>query len=377
MDKQSEWVDGGAMNKPIKCVFTIRRLTGGGAERVVSVLASAMVQKGIDTYIVVYGRTEKDYSLDEKVKIITMPQRKDSVLTKLKRVSDMKKILKEIKPDVVIPFVGTVLYVTWLACCGLKTKFVLTVRNNPWIVPETKKQRWLRDRIANKSDAVMIQNEEQRDYFPPSLKEKLLVINNPLSEVFIRNQKSHYTDSVHSIVTLGRLEPQKDHDFMIRSFMKAFPDQPDIKLYIYGEGRQKQHIEDLITQSGWQDRVLLMGRTTDALAVLQQCDLFVMTSRYEGMPNALMEAMAVGVPCISSDCRTGPKSMIVHRDNGILYSCDNEDDFVEQLHWAADHPQQLVSIGKKARQFMIEHYTEQHTAESIHKICERLKFDYE
>ena len=289
----------------------------------------------------------------------------------------MKKILKEIKPDVIIPFVGTVLYVTWLACFGLKTKFVLTVRNNPWIVPETKKQRWLRDRIAKKSDAVMIQNEEQRDYFPLSLKDKLLVINNPLSEVFIRNQKKHYNDNIHSIVTLGRLEPQKDHDFMIRSFMKAFPDQPDIKLYIYGEGKQKQHVEDLIGQLGLQDRVFLMGRTTDALNVLQQADLFIMTSKYEGMPNALMEAMAVGVPCISSDCRTGPRSLIVHRENGVLYSCGNEDDFVEQLHWALANPQRLGSIGKKARQFMIEHYTEQHTTECIHKICERLNLNDE
>ena len=365
------------MNKPIKCVFTIRRLTGGGAERVVSVLASAMAQKGIDTYIVVYARTQKDYSLDEKVKIITMPQRKDSVVTKLKRINDMKKILKEINPDVVIPFVGTVLYVTWLACRSLKTKFVLTVRNNPWVMPETKKQRWLRDYIAKKSDAVMIQNEEQRDYFPQSLKDKLLVINNPLSEVFIHNQKTGYRDSIHSIVTLGRLEPQKDHDFMIRSFLKAFPDQQDIKLYIYGEGRQKQHIEDLIAQLGLQNRVFLKGRTTEALDVLQQADLFIMTSKYEGMPNALMEAMAVGVPCISSDCRTGPKSLIVHRDNGLLYSCGNENDFVEQLRWAVSDPQRLAYIGKKARQFMIEHYTEQHTAESINRICERLSLDDE
>lgn len=363
------------MDKPTKCMFTIRSLTGGGAERVVSVLANAMVKQGIDTYIVTYARTDRDYDLDKNVKVIVMPKRKDSIYTKMQRIPDMYKIIHKINPDIVIPFVGTVLYVTWIACLGLKCKFILTVRNNPWVVPESKKERLLRNYIAGKSDAIMIQNEEQGEYFSEALHKNLIVVNNPISQDFINNAKENYTNEVCTVVTAGRLEPQKDHAFLIKAFAKSFADKPQIKLYIYGEGKLKQKLETLIEELSLQDRVFLMGRAINIGEVLQKADLFVMTSKYEGMPNALMEAMMVGVPCISSDCKTGPCSLINNQVNGLLYSNGNETDLIEKFKWCVSNPQQLSSIGKEARRFMLENYTEAKIAESIDRIKGRMKSD--
>ena len=363
------------MDKPIKCMFTIRSLTGGGAERVVSVLANAMAKKGIDTYIVTYARTDRDYDLDKNVKVIVMPNRKDGFFTKMQRIPDMYKIIHKIRPNIVIPFVGTVLYVTWFACLGLKSKFILTVRNNPWMVPESKKERLLRNYIAGKSDAIMIQNEEQGEYFPEELQKKLIVVNNPISQDFINSAKESYTNEVCTVVTAGRLEPQKDQTFLIRAFAKSFADKPQIKLYIYGEGKLRRNLETLIEDLSLQNRVFLMGRAINIVDVLQKADLFVMTSKYEGMPNALMEAMMVGVPCISSDCKTGPCSLIHNQVNGLLYSNGNEMDLIEKLKWCVSNPQQLSSIGKEARRFMLENYTEASISESIDRIKGRVKSD--
>lgn len=277
------------------------------------------------------------------------------------------------KSDIVIPFVGTVLYVTWAASFGMKCKFILTVRNNPWLVPASKKQRMFRDYIAGKSDAIMIQNEEQGEYFSGALHKKMIVVNNPISDSFRNEKKENYSNEIRTVVTAGRLEAQKDHAFLIRAFAKAFVDKPEIKLYIYGEGKQKQSLESLIQTLSLQDRVFLMGRSSNILEVLKKTDVFVMTSKYEGMPNALMEAMMLGVPCISSDCKTGPRSLIRNQTNGLLYSKGNEMDFMKKLKWAAANPKQLSLLGKEARKFMLENYTDERTSESIDRIIGRMK----
>lgn len=158
----------------MKILFTIRSLTGGGAERVVSVLSGLLADVGEDVHIITYKTSERDYSISEKVQIHEMPQRKDSTITKGMRIFDMRKIIKEIHPDVIIPFVGTVLYVSWLAITGMKIPFVLTIRNNPWTMPEKRLLRNFRDYLAKKSCAILIQNEEQSEYFSARFKKKVL-----------------------------------------------------------------------------------------------------------------------------------------------------------------------------------------------------------
>jgi len=361
------------MSKRIKCVFVIRSLTGGGAERVVSVLANKMVMLGIETYIITYAKTNEDYILDCNVKVITMPHRKDSIYTKIKRIPDMRNIMKNINPDIVIPFVGTVLYVTWFATLGLKCKFILTVRSNPWMAPNTKIQRLFRDFIAKKSDAIMLQNEEQEEYFSKLLYKNIIVVNNPLSENFIKNEKKIYANRVQTIVAVGRLEPVKNHELLIRAFAKAFKMQNEISLYIYGSGKQKQVLENIIEELSLQNRVFLVNRVNNVDDILKRADLFVMTSKYEGMPNALMEAMMVGVPCISSDCKTGPKSLIKDFETGIFYSSEDEEDLIKKLRWAVSNPLYLSKIGKEARRFMLENYTEEKIIESMRKITDIVK----
>lgn len=361
----------------MRVLFTIRSLTGGGAERVVSVLSGLMAQRGIETYIVAYARTDKDYELDEKVKVLIMPERKDGLLTKFLRIPDMRKLVKEIKPDVVIPFVGTVLYVTWFAIWGLKTKFVLTIRNNPWVMPASLKERKLRDWIAKKSDAIMIQNEEQGNYFSLEREEKIFTVSNPIQKKFMENGKDVYSEEIKKVISVGRLEPQKNHRLLISAFAKAYADEPQIKLYIYGDGREENSLRGFIEELGLQEKVYLMGRATNMLQVLKEADLFVMTSDYEGMPNALMEAMVVGVPCISTDCKTGPKTLIKEQDNGILVPIRDEERLIEALEWAIDNPDLMNKMGMCARKYMCDNFTEEKSLSAVIRMLERINIGNE
>lgn len=127
------------------------------------------------------------------------------------------------------------------------------------------------------------------------------------------------------IITCGRLEAQKNHKLLIDAFAEAIKEHPYARLKIYGEGSLRDVLQEQIDKLGLQDKAFLMGATNDVAKALQTADLFVLSSDYEGMPNALMEAMAAGVPCISTDCPCGgPRSLIDNYNNGVLIKINNK-----------------------------------------------------
>ncbi len=356
--------------KKLRCAFVIRSLSGGGAERVVSILASRMAERGHDVHLILYGRTETDYPLSENVQIHLMPERKEGRISKLLRIFDMRKILKSIRPDVIVPFVGTIPYVAAVASIGLKASLIHTIRIHPGRI-ETGHTEWADRMLYKYADAIMLQNNEQRVYFSKSIREKCIVVPNPVSDVFFENTKESY-GPIRTIVAAGRLVEMKNYPLMIRTFVSLVQEFPDASLHIYGEGKERGALKRMIEGNALEDKVILHGRTENMPSVLKDADLFLMTSRYEGMPNALMEAMAVGVPCISSACPTGPKTLIRHMDTGILFENKNTKDCLNAMQFACGHPAIMEQIGRAGAEAMRKTYQPDQICERFEKMLENV-----
>ena len=350
----------------LRYLFITRTLTGGGAERFVATFASFMADQGYDVHVLTYEISEKEYPLSSNVKRYVMPFVEDSAKGKFLRMYRMLQALTTIKPDVLIPFIDSVVYCTYLVNLLLRKKFVFTVRNSPWQVADGR----LSKRIAKTADAIMLQNMEQAEFFPESYRDRIYIVPNPVAEKFQLCRKEQYAQQLTKIVAVGRLHPQKNFPLLISAVKELRPGYPDIRLQIYGEGEERKTLEDLIGKWELSDVCKLMGRTSGVEDVLKAADLFVLSSDYEGMPNALIEALATGVPCISSDCRTGPKSLLKDGQTGLLFRTGDLGSLTEKMAWALQHPAEMNRMGKQARDDVMNTYKIENTLSSFIKMMD-------
>lgn len=356
--------------KERKILLITRTLTGGGAERFVSTFASFLAEQGHDIHVLTYEVSEKDYPLSDKVTRHVMPYVEDSAKGKFLRILRMKQALEEIDADVLIPFIETVVVCTYLVNLLLRKKFVYTVRNSPWHAAGGRFSKILRSIMAKTADAIMLQNREQEEYFPASYRDRIYIVPNPVAEKFHFCKKEQYQKKLTKICAVGRLHTQKNFPLLFSAIKANRAEYPDICLEIYGEGEEKARLETLIEENGLSGVCKLMGRTSQVEAVLKEADLFVMSSDYEGMPNALIEAMAMGLPCISSDCRTGPRGLIQDGQTGLLFRTGDVDSLTEKIAWALAHPEQMNQMGRAAREDVLNTYQIEKTLSSFLQMIE-------
>ena len=158
------------------------------------------------------------------------------------------------------------------------------------------------------------------------------------------------------IVTLGRVDIfQKRHDVLVRAFAIFSQQHPDYKLVIYGDGPDEKKINDLIVDLNIADKAMLGGVAKNPQEVIKNAKFFVMTSDFEGIPNALIEAMSIGLPCISTDCRPGGAALLINNmKNGILVQPHNVDDLAKQMSYLVEHPAEADAMGANAKRIVDE-----------------------
>lgn len=308
--------------KKKKIFFILPSLAAGGAERVISTLANIFSAK-YDIYIITLNKSEIFYVLNSDVHTLycienIIPSKNIFDAIKLNYLL-LKKILfylKQEKPDIVISFMTSSNILAIIATMIKNIPCIISERNFPITNRIPKIRRYLRKWLYKKADFLVVQTEEIKDFFSSIIdEEKIIILPNPIAKELA---KSRNLNSIKEniILNVGSLTNQKAQDVLIKAFANI--DNDNWKLLIIGEGEKRIEYEALIRSLNIQNKVILLGLTKDISLYYNSATIFAFTSLFEGFPNALTEAMYFGLPCISTDCPTGPSKLIRNGENGFL-----------------------------------------------------------
>lgn len=318
-------------NSPRKIVLYIDMMERGGAQRVVANLVHYFSEQRISTVLVNDFKLEDSkpqYTVDPVVKRYYLRDclNGNVLLKNIERIVHLRKIIKEEKPDVVLSFLGRPNERMLLATIGLRTKKIVSVRNDPNHEYSSRGFfKWFARNLFRLADGCVFQTEDAACYFPQSVQKKSTIILNPVDLKFFNIARSKHPQN---IVTVGRLEAQKNQELLIKAFAEISKDFPDENLIIYGEGSLKSELENLCRKLQIENKVKIPGNISDMEIALSNAKIFVLPSNYEGLPNALMEAMAVGIPCISTDCPCGGPKILAKKYNALQLIPVNDKNFL-------------------------------------------------
>ncbi len=301
----------------MKIVFLTYMHGFGGAEKQNAMLANAMVAKGHDVTVISISLNNVCYALDEHIKYIFLPDRTENVLRIVTRYQDIKSILKKIKPDITVNFWFQSAYMSAFMSKKYVGKLIYAERGDPGDSEYNGLLSFIRKITLPRIDGFVFQSRGAQEFFNEKIKKRSIVVPNP---VFISNDKLPEIDERRKvIVSVGRLHHHKNYKLLIDAFALIADRIPDYSLEIYGDGELKENLIRQINENGLTKRVFIKGTSDHIHQLIYDASLFVLSSDHEGMPNTLMEAMALGIPCISTDCKPGGAREIIDNDiNGCI-----------------------------------------------------------
>lgn len=310
-----------------KILFFICTLDDGGAQRVVSILASKLVKLGFGVEILKYYKGNNIYPLSDEVKV-TCVEEQTQTNNIFKNLRWMSRYFIN-NCDIIISFLASYNMLALLANKGRKP-IIVADRNDPNIVPKNSIIRYFRNRLYKKADCVVLQTKQNKEYFEPYVAEKSIVIENPMNLSGVVG-RALLANKEKTIVNVGRLAPQKNQIMLINAFARITDEFNNYKLLIYGDDdSSKEQLQSRINELNLNERVILKGRSLNVIEDISKSELFVLSSDYEGMPNALIEAMCIGLPVISTKV-SGSAELIIDGENGFLVDIGNESQLAEKM----------------------------------------------
>jgi glycosyltransferase involved in cell wall biosynthesis len=301
--------------------LAISSLGAGGAERVMTTMANYWATGGWDVTLATLTGADAApfYPLDRRVRLrplgLARPSRGalHGALQNLWRVGVLRGAVRRARPDVVLSFTPRTNVLVLLAAFGLRVPVVVSERVDPrhHAAPNRVWDR-LRRLLYARAAAVVMQTAGLRDYFGPRARTR--VVPNPVSAPAAAGPPAREP----VVVGMGRLDPQKGFDLLLEAFARVAPRHPDWSLEVWGEGQERPRLQALADELGPAGRVRLPGVTRRPEELLRRAGVFVLSSRYEGFPNVLCEAMACGAPVLAADCPSGPADIVQDGVDGLL-----------------------------------------------------------
>lgn len=351
-----------------KIIFHIHNLNRGGAERVVVNLSERFAWDGYEVLIVTEEYAEFEYALPPHVGRIHAGiecKKEQGMLSRMgnlqKRRKKLREVLKKEQPDLVIAFGKSANYRAVPAAKGI-CPVLVSVRNDPKVDYSGRMNQIFCRKYLYRADGCVFQTEEAKAFFDPEFSKRSRIILNPINDKYLHIAGCKNRRPV--IVTAGRIARQKNQAVLIQAFARIEKNFPKYRLLIYGADSgdgTKEQMEQLVKECGLTQKVVFCGNSDRLQEEIRDASLFVLSSDYEGMPNALMEAMAMGLPVISTDCPCGGPAMLIENSvNGYLVPVRDPEAMAQAMERVlsdAEHAGQLgmeaSKIGEKANSEVI------------------------
>ncbi|MGM9551705.1 MAG: glycosyltransferase family 4 protein [Clostridia bacterium] len=330
--------------------FYISSLSGGGAENVLTTLAKYFSLKENNVSITSLEKRPQFYDVDKTVELIKYNNKGKGKIGEI--FSDFKCTRKQLRErkntDICISFLLRCNLQVLLGSLFLHKKVVVCDRNNP-LMEHSKLVFLLSCQVYRLASAIFVQTEQIKTFYPKWLQKKMFVIENPLDTKKLDAQCEGEIVKENTIISMGRLEPQKDFKTLIKAFKSLSDKYPDWKVKIFGKGDMHDELQSYLDKLELTDRVLLCGRTEAPFKELKKAKILVLSSHYEGFPNVLCEGMYAGLGCISSDCVSGPRELINDGENGFLFPVGDDRILSEKLEKLLSNSDICDIMGEKAK----------------------------
>lgn len=335
----------------MRIAFVLGGLDAGGAEKIVNLLAHHRCGLGDSVHVLsMNAKTPESYfTYDPRVSVepFGLPHGSGSrVLSLARRTVALRRRLREIRPDVVVSFLTKVNVQAVMAGTGLRIPVIVSERNNYTLQPMNPVWAWAGRLTAMLAEGVVMQTDVARANLPKRVRRKAVVIPNPIDAVPVA---AGGAGGGERIVGVGRLTGQKGFDLLLDAFARAGDRIPAATLTIFGDGPDRDELDRKAADLGITDRVRFPGVTGSPGEWIEATDIFVLSSRFEGFPNVLLEAHAAGLPSIAFDCPWGPSEIIGPRGGGILVPNGDVDALADAMVRVATDPVLRRELGTRAR----------------------------
>lgn len=343
----------------------------GGAERQITMLANAMADRGHEVHFLVLSEFNKKYEISPLVHVHDLTEEEKKALHPIiGRFKALKRAYKEIKPDCTIHYNLQSAYLTAAMPKKVYCKSIYSERGDPYDKEYDGLLGIIRNWCVKHTDGFMFQSEGARDFFDAEVAKRSVVIHNSVSVPVEKYPMPEIRDN--RIVSVGRLHEQKNQALLIDAFAKIADEFPECTLENYGDGQLRERLQQKIDQLGLTSRIKLLPARKDVFDAIHTARLFVLSSDYEGMPNALMETMALGLPCVATDCRPGgARTLVEDGVNGFVVPRMNADALADKMRYVLSHPEVANTIAHGGRK-IAETHTEKITFDRWEEFIKRI-----
>ena len=347
---------GSPRREPRHVAFYIGSLNKGGAERVFVNLAEYFLSVGYAVTFITQYKYEDEYDLPEGaervISDISEEECRGRIYNFCARILKLHGIIRRTDADLLMTTIGKANFMAVTCAAFLPTRVVVSIVADPPLEYPTRIMRILLQTLFGEADGIIMQTHRQQAFLRRGLRRVSVILPNSVSPAFVKERFDG--ERKHDIYVVGRMDGNKNQAMAISAFGKAATERPDFRLVVCGDGPDRGKLVELAETCGIADRVDFPGIVSDVPDRLYDAYAFLLPSDTEGMPNTLLEAMSLGLPCISTDCPCGgPAELIVNGENGILTGVRDTDAFAVAIRQIIEDPEYAERLGKAAYETML------------------------